>query len=58
MQMIRVRLIHFNHITGQKAKSIENYEKFLTLWKNADPGLPELDDARPRLPGLRELPTD
>ncbi len=38
--------------TGWKGKAIENYEKFLDLWKNADPGLPEVEDAKTRLSSL------
>jgi hypothetical protein len=38
---------------GNTAKAIEHYEKFLTLWKDADPGIAEVDDARERLAGLK-----
>jgi serine/threonine protein kinase/predicted Zn-dependent protease len=37
---------------GWKAKAIEHYEKFLSLWKYADSGIAEVDDARERVGGL------
>jgi len=38
---------------GETTKAIENYQQFLDLWKDADPGIPELDDARNRLSKIK-----
>ena len=38
---------------GRKGKAIEHYEKFLDLWKDADPGIAEVEDVKKRLAGLK-----
>jgi cytochrome c-type biogenesis protein CcmH/NrfG len=38
---------------GERARAAESYRKFLDLWKDADPSLPEVEDAGRRLAGLR-----
>ena len=37
----------------ERSKAVEYYEKFLDLWKNADPGIPEYREARHRLAALK-----
>jgi tetratricopeptide (TPR) repeat protein len=38
---------------GEKKPAIENYDKFLNMWKNADKDLPDIIDAKARLAKLK-----
>ena len=37
----------------RRAKATDHYEKFLELWKDAGPGIAEVEDAKQRLAGLK-----
>jgi serine/threonine protein kinase/tetratricopeptide (TPR) repeat protein len=39
--------------SGWSKKAIEQYEEFLEIWKDADPGIPEVEDVKERLKKLR-----
>jgi tetratricopeptide (TPR) repeat protein len=39
--------------SGWNKKAIEQYEEFLEIWKDADPGITEVEDAKERLAKLR-----
>jgi serine/threonine protein kinase/Flp pilus assembly protein TadD len=39
--------------SGWNKKAIEQYEEFLEIWKDADPGIPEVQDAKERVKKLR-----
>ncbi|MCI0530932.1 MAG: protein kinase [candidate division Zixibacteria bacterium] len=38
---------------GDKSKATAEFSKFLEIWKNADPGIPEVEDAKKRLAELK-----
>jgi serine/threonine protein kinase/Flp pilus assembly protein TadD len=40
--------------SGWNKKAIEKYEEFLDIWKNADPRIPEVTDAKERLKKLKK----
>ncbi|NIN00772.1 MAG: protein kinase [candidate division Zixibacteria bacterium] len=40
--------------SGWERRAIEKYEEFLEIWKDADPGIPEVEDARQKLAQLKK----
>jgi len=48
------RLAKLYEQKGWEGKAIEQYEKFLSIWKDADPDLVEIADAKKRMAALQE----
>ncbi len=42
-----------NEEEGLNDKAVEYYQKFLDLWKDADPGVAEVENARKRVAELK-----
>jgi serine/threonine protein kinase/Tfp pilus assembly protein PilF len=51
--LYHVRLAKLYEQKGLMTKARERYRKFLELWKDADPGQPEVEEAKARLAALR-----
>jgi hypothetical protein len=49
--MQRLRLAYEK--SGWAQKAVAQYERVFDIWKNADPGIDEIDDAKARLERLR-----
>jgi tetratricopeptide (TPR) repeat protein len=50
------RLAELYEQKGLKSKATEHYEKFLSLWRDADNDIPEFIEAKKRLSELQSLP--
>ena len=50
------RLAQLYEQKGLKRNAIEHYEKFLSLWRDADSDIPEVIEAKKRLSKLQSLP--